>query len=141
MGLAPVPKLFTKLTKPILAHLHNLCHVISSFCDSLLVGQSKEEMCGNVMDTVRVFDSLGFTVHDGKSQFMPAQKISLGFILNSVDMTVTLTQDLKRKLVNACNGILRQTKPKIRVVTSCIGFMAVSFPAVPSGSLYYRCTE
>ena len=45
MGLAPVPRKFTKLTKPILVHLHDLGHVITSFIDdSLLIGQTKAEI-------------------------------------------------------------------------------------------------
>ena len=60
MGLAPVPRTFPKLTKPILAHLHDLGHVITSFIeDSLLIGQTKAEIYESVIDTVKVFDSLG----------------------------------------------------------------------------------
>ena len=45
MGLAPVPRNFTKLTNPILVHLHDLGHVITSFIDdSLLIGQTKAEI-------------------------------------------------------------------------------------------------
>ena len=72
MGLAPVPRKFTKLTKPILAHLHDLGHVITSFIDdSLLVGQTEEDIVHSVTDTIKVFDSLGFVIHEEKSQFMP----------------------------------------------------------------------
>ena len=143
MGLAPVPRLFTKLTKPILAHLHDLVHVITSFIDdSLLVGQSKTEVCENVIDTVKMFDALGFTIHEGKSQFIPAQEITyLGFVLNSHEMTVTLSGDRKEKLWHTCIDILKQPKPVIRNVASCIGLMVSSFPAVPLGPLYYRCLE
>ena len=60
MGLAPVPRKFTKLTEPILTHLHDLGHVITSFIDdSLLIGQTKAEIYESVIDTVKVFDSLG----------------------------------------------------------------------------------
>ena len=55
-------------------------------------------------------------------------------------MAVILTQDRKRKAVNALNGIVKQRRPKIRVVASCIELIAASFPAVPFGPLplYFR---
>lgn len=63
MGLAPVPRKFTKLTKPILAHLHDLGHVITSFIDdSLLVGHTKADIVHSVTDTIKIFDSLGFVI-------------------------------------------------------------------------------
>ena len=72
MGLAPVPRKFTKLTKPILAHLHDLEHVITPFIDdSLLVVQTKADIVHSVTDTIKIFDSLGFVIHEEKSQFMP----------------------------------------------------------------------
>ena len=79
MGLAPVPRKFTKLTKPILGHLHDLGHAITSFIDhSLLIGQTKAEMYQSVIDTVKVFDSLGFTIHEEKSQLIRAGNNVLG---------------------------------------------------------------
>lgn len=143
MGLAPVPRKFTKLTKPILAYLHDQGHIITSFIDdSLLMGQTKEEIYQCVMDTVRIFDDLGFTIHSEKSQFSPTQEITyLGFVLNSNSMTITLTEERKQKLLHACLGLLNNKKNKIRIVASCIGLIVASFLAVPLGPLYYRSLE
>ena len=111
MGLAPVPRKFTKLTKPILAHLHDLGHVITSFIDdSLLVGQTEEDIVHSVTDTIKVFDSLGFVIHEEKSRFMPTQQITyLGFEINSCDMSITLTTERKHKLREA-SGTLEANK-------------------------------
>ena len=85
MGLGPIPRMFTKLTKPILAYLHDCGHIITSFIDdSLLIGQSKFELSQNISDTVKLFDSLGFSVHGEKSHFMPTHEIRyLGFMIDS----------------------------------------------------------
>ena len=73
MSLAPIPWVFTKLTKPMLAYLNDLGHVITSFIDdSLRVGEMVEEVCKNIKDTAKIFDSLGFVVHCEKSQFSPS---------------------------------------------------------------------
>ena len=137
MGLAPVPRNFTKLTNPILVHLHDLGHVITSFIDdSLLIGQTKAEIYESVIDTVKVFDSLGFTIHDEKSQLMPTQEITyLGFVIN------LLTHERKQKLLNTCACLLEKTEEEIRTVASCIVLMVASFVAVPLGPLYYRVLE
>ena len=83
VGLAPVLRKFTKLTKPILAHLHNLGHVITLFIDdSLLTGQTKAEIYESMVDTVKIFDSLGFTIHDEKSQLIPPPKNNLLGVCN-----------------------------------------------------------
>ena len=143
MGLAPVPIKFTKLTKPKLAHLHDLGHVITSFIDdSLLIGQTKAEIYESVIDTVKVFDSLGFTIHDEKSQLMPTQEITyLGFVINLQTMTIMLTHERKQKLLNTCACLLEKTEEEIRTVASCIVLMVASFVAVPLGPLYYRVLE
>ena len=65
MGLGPIPRILTKLTKPALAHLRNLGHAITSFIDdSLLVGETQSETVAATIDTIKTFDSLGFLVHD-----------------------------------------------------------------------------
>ena len=77
MGLGPIPRIFTKLTKPALAHLRNLGHAITSFIDdSLLVGETQSETVAATIDTIKTFDSLGFIVHDEKSQLVPTQEIT-----------------------------------------------------------------
>ena len=143
MGLAPVPRKFTKLTKPILAHLHDLGHVITSFKDnSFLVGQTEEDIVHNVTDTsIKVFDPLSFVTRVEKSQFMPTQQISyLGFEM-IFDMSTTITTERKHELREACLALLRQTNVKIRTVASCTGLMVASFLAVPMGPLHYKALE
>ena len=47
-----------------------------------------------------------FVVHSEKSVFVPSQEIEyLGFIINSVTMTVTLTTKKKRKIFDICQEV------------------------------------
>ena len=56
--------------------------------------------------TIQIRRSLAFTVHPDKSKFIPVQYIAyLGFILNSVQMTITLEKSNKKKL---CQEIIRE---------------------------------
>ena len=45
----------------------------------------------NVIDTLIQIDTLGLVTHDEKSAFRPSQLVILGFVLNSV--TITLTEE------------------------------------------------
>ena len=94
-GLAFCPRKFTKLMKPAYAVLRQLGHINSPYIDdSYLQGGSYEECLANVLDTVKMFLSLGFILHPHKSVFTPTQKlVFLGFVLDSVQMKIYLTNE------------------------------------------------
>ena len=66
-----------------------------SYLDDLFsMGDSFEECKKSAIATVKLFTKLGFQVHSDKSNLFPSQEIHfLGFILNSKNMTVTLTDE------------------------------------------------
>jgi len=65
----------------------------------------------NVYKINDLLDSLGFIIHPEKSEFEPKQVLEfLGFILNIIDMTVTLTKKKKTKTINLCNDPSRKNK-------------------------------
>lgn len=142
-GLAQAPRNFTKITKPIYSHLHSLGHVSSSYLDdSLLVGNTEEECEKNVADTVSLFTRLGFVVHPHKSSFKPAQRIVyLGFEIDSVTMTISLSQERKERVENFCRAFSRKSTHPIREVARLIGVLVSCFPAVPLGPAHYRDLE
>lgn len=72
-GLSCAPRKFTKLLKPALSTLHLRGHVSSAYLDDMyLQGKTYQECVGNVIDSVRVVDSLGFVAHPAKSTFTPS---------------------------------------------------------------------
>ena len=139
-GLCQAPFIFTKITKPIFADLHAKGHLSTSYLDdSLLVARSERECAQNILDTCKLFISLGFTVHKDKSVLAPVQQIEyLGFLLNSSSMTITLTEARKQKLRSACEQALYQEYIIIRNLAKLIGIMVSCFTAIPYGKLYYR---
>ena len=58
----------------------------------------EEMICfSKILNTIEILRSLGFTIHPDKCKFIPTQCITyLGFILNSVQIAITLL--LKKKL-------------------------------------------
>ena len=142
-GFCWAPAYFTLLTKPIIAHLHRLGHKnIFYLDDSLLVAETQEECLRNVIDTTELLNRLGFTVHPDKSSFIPDTKIVfLGFYIDSVTMTIELTQKRKTKILNACEFVYKNDNVTIRKLAALIGLMVSSMIAIPLGRLFYRNLE
>ena len=142
-GLSCAPRNFTKLLKPALSEMHLQGHISSSYIDDIyLQGKTYHECVENVIDTVIQFDRLGLVAHPIKSVFNPSQELEiLGFILNSVTMTITLTGRKAQTLQIACRTLLEHPSPTIREVARVIGKIVSSFPGVLYGPLHYRQLE
>lgn len=79
-GLAPCPRKFTKLLKPVYCHLREKGHLSSGYIDdSYLQGDIYQDCLANVVDTVKLFDKLGFVVHAEKSVFTQSSYYIPGF--------------------------------------------------------------
>ena len=65
----------------------------------------------------------------------------LGFIIDSLAMTVSLTIAKKEKIEQMCRDILLKNSVSIRSVARLLGNFTSSFIAVPEGRLHYRCIE
>ena len=142
-GLASAPRLFTKLMKVVYASLRRLGHAnIGYIDDSLLLGDSFEECQSNINDTVKLVSDLGFIVHKDKSILVPTKKLQfLGFVIDSENMTVSLTPEKKDKLYEECMKMLSKHTVKIREVARLLGLLISSFSGVEFGKLFYRDTE
>ena len=143
-GLSSAPRTFTKILKPVLATLHTMGHISTVHIDDCyLQGKTYKQCIENVIDSVILFDSLGFVVHPTKSILVPKQEIvTLGFLINSIQMTIQLTRDKAIGLKLDCEALLNPDKPKlIREVARVIGKIVASFPGVMYGPLYYRYLE
>ena len=118
-GLSSTPRIFTNLLQPVYSTLHNKGHLSSGYIDdSNLQGDTVEECQQNITDTVRLFSRLGFHIHPTKSVFNPTHILTfLGFILNSLEMTVSPTQEKIHKTTEACSALLNMVNLPIFDVT------------------------
>ena len=109
-GLASCPRLFTKLLKPVMAHLHKLGFISTIFIDdTLLIASSELECARNVKASLQLFERLGFAVHPVKSVLTPSHSLTyLGFILNSVSMNITLIDEKKVKIQRFVSQLLKE---------------------------------
>lgn len=142
-GLSNCPRYFTKLLKPVYSTLRSKGFLSASFIDDCyLQGSTFTECCANVQATLDLFQSLGLVIHQDKSVLTPCKEIKyLGFVINSDNMTVRLTQEKVKKITENCQSVLEQSSIKIRALAQLIGQFVASFPGVLWGPLFYRELE
>ena len=142
-GYLDAMRIFTKLLKPPFSHLRELGHSSVIYVDdSLLAAETYVECVNNITATKDLLEDLGFHIHPDKSIFVPTQKITfLGFDIDTVAMTISLTIQKKNKIKKLCSDLLKQHQPTIRQIACILGNIAASFEAVPYGKLHYRHLE
>ena len=129
-GLSSAPRIFTKLMKPAYSTLR--CkgfENVGYIDDTYLKGSTFHDCKINVSSTVKLFTDLGLTLNMAKSVLIPSQSITfLGFVLNSAQMTVSLTPSKAMKGKSKAAELLHNQSPTIRTVSEMIGLMVASFP-------------
>ena len=115
--------------KPVFSYLRQQGHISSPYIDdSILLGDSYNECASNVIDTVTLLDTLGFVPHPNQSVFIPTQiLVFLGFRLNSIDMTVSLTPEKPNKLKSEVCCLLSCERPTIREVAQVMGQKTINY--------------
>ena len=142
-GLSCASRQFTKILKPLLTTLRKQGHISTAHLDDLYSqGRNYDDCVKNVIDTTVLLDKLGLVVHPENASFIPSQVlVILGFIINSLTMTIQLTTEKALDLNTVCIEFLRATTLSIREVASAIGSIVDSFPGVMHGPLLYRHLE
>jgi len=142
-GFSPGPRKFTKAVKVPLSVLRKERITIAAYIDDLIsINGHKGKCLKNVYRITELFDQLGFVIHPDKSEFLPKQEIEyLGFIINSVNMTITLTPKKKSDLYALAVEIYNSEQIKIRKLAKLLGKISSSFPATKFGKLFFRALE
>lgn len=112
--------------------------------DPYLQGITDESCLENVQNTIELFQILGFTIHPLKSTLTPTQRKTFpGFVIDSVLMTLEITEDKKIKLClhNLCLQVLLEDQIPITFLVSIIKNFSLSFPAIPSVLFFHRKSE
>ena len=142
-GYSQGPRKFTKLMRVPMSFLRKLKIIIAAYIDDLFTkARSYNECLRNILSIVEVLTSLGFYINWEKSVLEPSNILEfLGFLINSIDMTVKLTPTKKQKIIQLANQVLNSTGPTIRTVAKLLGKFTSSMPAVMFGKLHYRALE
>jgi len=115
-------------------------HVSGGYLDdSFLEGDTTEACSSNVQDILTLLGDLGFCPNLDKSVVQPTQVLEhLGFILNSLDMSVSITDRNLGKLLDSAHKILHSTFVPVRLVARLVGIMVSFFPSVEYARVFYR---
>ena len=142
-GYKDAMRVFTKILKPPFSHLRSMGHTSIVYVDDTYLQSNTYELCcANIEDTVNLLRSLGFTIHPGKSILIPTQTIEfLGFVLDSRNMTISLSMQKRDTIINKINNFLTNKMNSIRGLASVLGTIVSIIPATLYGKLHYRITE
>lgn len=146
-GYTKGPRKFTKLLKPVLAALRKRGITLAAYLDDIIIIAKTYRHCmESLLILIEVLGDLGFVIHPEKSVFVPSRKIEfLGFIINSLDMTVRLTTEKKDKILQPCIDILDKSSNDeiitIRDIAKLLGKFSSSFIGVTEGKLHFRYLE
>lgn len=142
-GLCTSPYVFTKLLKPVLNFLRERGWLSTAYLDdTLCIGKSLSECRNNVAATRKILNKLGFIINEKKSKHEPDNKCKyLGFMINSRDMTLSLPEEKKAKLIKTILEFLYRDSCLIREMAALIGLLVAACPGVPYGMLYTKMLE
>ena len=122
-GYAQAPLIFTKLLKQPFDFLRKHGYSSVVYIDySYLQGDTYPIVWRTFM-LLRNCLPLGFAINHEKSVFHPAQRlIFLGFVLDSITMTISLTEKRKHILLDMCKNLLSDGPHTIRTVASAVHY-------------------
>ena len=137
-GLSSAPRIFTKLMKPVFSALRKKGHQIMGYLDdSFLMGDTFEECEKAVVASVELLTKLGFQIHLEKSRLLPVHVIEyLGFLIDSVTMTIRLTPLKRQKVLSIISEIISSKSLLIRDLAKLFGTLESTLPGVQFGRLH-----
>jgi len=138
-GLTTAPWVFTKLMKPVLAYLRSVGITCVIYLDDILIiANSATVATKQLLFTKATLRSLGFIISPKSSDYPSQIQQYLGFIINTVDMTISLPPDklqtIKDKFAMA---LTRKTLP-VRTWQQLLGYCTSTIPAIKYARFYSR---
>ena len=138
--LATAPRVFTKLMKPVVAMLRQRgVRLIIYLDDMLIMAESTSLALHHAASALNLLESLGFVVNYHKSQLIRSQQIEfLGFLVDSVTLSLQLPGEKLRKIRKRCQQLLNVGETSIRELSKFLGLLTSSIQAVFPVPLHYR---
>ena len=139
-GLSSAPRVFTKLLRPVMAHIRRQgLRSVIYLDDLLLMSHHKDHLITKVKETTCLLESLGFWINRDKSQLCPSQEVTyLGFVVDSRLMSLRLPQDKLTQVRQACTDTLQQDTCSLRELAKIVGMLSATQQAVLPAPLHYR---
>ena len=131
-GIGPAPRLFTKLLKVPMSILRRLGIRLIIYLDDLLIfGSSREEIELARDTTLYLLENLGFVINDKRSALTPSQIMEfLGVVINSINLTMSLTDKKVLSLTKLCNQALLHREMSLRELSRLLGKLVATSAAI-----------
>lgn len=132
-GLSCAPRVFTKVLKPVVAHLRERgIRLIIYIDDILIMAQSRQIAQDHLHLTLDILEILGFLVNYPKCVLKPTQIIDfLGFLVNSREMKLYLPQEKVTIINKEATTILNAPhRVSAQQLARMIGLLSVTIPAI-----------
>ncbi len=139
-GLSTAPRVFTRITKVIVAALRRQhIHLYMYLDDWLIVGPSRTATLQALSKTVQLTQKLGFIINQDKSSLVPTQKpVFLGASLNMTTGRASPSLERCRVLEDCIQLFLSATTLPARAWLRLLGFMASLVDLVPWCRMHMR---
>ena len=141
-GLCSVPRVFTKLLKPVVAYLRERgIRIIIYLHDMLILNASRDGILADLKIIIGLLKSLGFIINFKKSIVVPQQIIEyLGMLINSLCLSFSLPQNKVESIVKLCNEIMSDKvgRVKLRDLAKIMGNFSWAIPSVPFAQGHFR---
>lgn len=137
------PYIFTKILKPVSEFLRSKgIRCVFYIDDILIMGRTEEECAKNVSIATKLLKFLGFILNLEKCQLQPSRKFKyLGFLYDSVKLTISLTEKKKEYILNLCKKYIEKTRSNIRKWAKFVGILVAASPAIKYSTLYIKSLE
>ena len=139
-GYKEAPRLFTLLFKPIIAFCNKRAiRLVLYLDDSLIINSDKKLIKNDMSMFIQLLLNLGFKFNWEKSFLVPVQQLQfLGLILNSAEMTVSVSPEKLAQIQQKCAILIKTRVCSKRDLASIIGSMVATKRAIAPAPLHYR---
>jgi hypothetical protein len=138
-GLSPVPRLFTKILKVLVASSRMRGIRLVIYLNHILImNESKEGVRTNLKAALDILETLGFLINWDKSVTVPTRiieylRMMVGLEKLSFSLSPTKVQDIKNMLKKA----LADGEVALRTIASILGNIMWAFPTIPFVQSHY----
>lgn len=138
-GLTSSPRIFSKLLRPVIAHLRSMGIKITAYLDDILISSpSFNKALSDLNTTVDLLISLGYSINWEKSNCIPSQKIlHLGYLWDSTSLSLSLPEDKLVKIKSIAQKCLSSPQ-SLRTYSALLGLLVSSHNAFQFSPLFYR---
>lgn len=132
-GLAPAPRVFTKLLKVVVSSLRKQgMRLVIYLDDKLLLNESKEGIVSNTKTTIEILQLLGFLINWEKSVLIPSQRIEyLGLLVDSLALSFSLPDEKVMSVIKSCSDSIADGYVPLRRIAFILGYFTWAVPTLP----------